>query len=281
MYLGKIIRLFKELYSLFFITDIKTFLFYCWAILSSAPQIIKRRDLNPVHQKLIGRKCNFKIFNQSVIIGGENFDRVSELYARKVYFTFPEFRLKKDMTVVDLGANVGIFTVLAALCSKRVVAVEAVKEFIEGIERNLKNNNCSDKVSIVWGIIGGESGMFSDPDIKKKWFGDFPPSIFLMEQLMSEQKIEKIDFLKVDIEGSEFDLFGKKENWFKKVHYIAMEMHNSFFSGGVRVLSGDMQVVVRNLTDSGFKVRLIDLNGRIVNKIMGDAGYLFAKNQDF
>jgi FkbM family methyltransferase len=280
-YFGKIRRMLKEIIDLWPMSDFRTWFENIFFIIVGLPSIIKNGDLQEERKRMFGRKYKFKVFGKEIILDGKYFGRATELYVRGVYFSLPEFKLKPNMVVFDLGANLGIFTVLAALCSKKVVAVEAVKKFIPEIEENLRSNDCSDKVSVVLGVIGEGTGMFADPQIRKKWFGDNPPPVFSFDELMRKENVDKVDFIKIDIEGSEFDLFKKKENWFSRVNCIAMEIHNSFLSSGIRVPGGDMQKVINNLRQSNFDVKLLDLDGKTVDEIKGDAGYLFAKNLSF
>lgn len=280
-YLGKIRRLLKEISALWSMTDFSTWLRHIWILLISLPSIVRDGDMQEARKKMFGRKYTFKVSGQTIILDGKYFGRATELYARRVYFSLPEFELRPGMVVFDLGANMGIFTVLAALIAKKVVAVEAVKEFIDEARENLKINNCLDKVSLVWGIIGEGSGMFANLQIRKKWLGENPPPATSIPELMKMAGVDKVDFMKIDIEGSEFDLFKNNEDWYRKVHYITMEAHNPFLSDGELIPTGDVQSVIRNLTAAGFEVKLLDLDGRVTDGIKGDAGYLFARNLAF
>jgi len=277
--LGKISRLLEELRSLFFIVDFRTFLRYCWFIFISLPAIIRLKYLGPASEdKMRGRNYTFKVFGQTINLEGRYFGRATELYARKVYFILPEFRIKKDMIVVDLGANIGAFTILAALIAKKVIAVEAVSSILEELKENAKQNHCLDKIEAVWGIIGSNSGMMAQPAIFKETYGNASPPILAFKDLLKKFNIEKVDFLKIDIEGSEFDLFKGDLGWLSRVGLIAMEVHAPFVSSGVIVPTGDINEIRKALEKSGFKVWLFDLNKKMVQEIKGQAGYLYAKN---
>jgi hypothetical protein len=124
--LGKVSRLLKELWALFFIADFGTFATYVWLIVSNLPAIARVKGLGPATGKMNGRKCAFTVFGKKIVLDGEYFGRATELYARGVYNALPEFKLRNGMgVVIDLGANIGAFSVLAAKFAKRVIAVEA------------------------------------------------------------------------------------------------------------------------------------------------------------
>lgn len=280
-YLGKIRRLLKEVVALWSMTDFSTWVRNLGVLVIGLPLIIKDGNLQRARLRMFGRKYKFYLSGKEIILDGKYFGRGTELYIRNVYLSLPEFKLSPEMTVFDLGANMGIFTVLAALSSKKVVAVEAIKQFHKDIKKNLDDNNCRGRVLLVWGMVGAGTGMLANEKVRKKWLGENPPPVYSISELMKKTGTAKIDFMKIDIEGSEFDLFKKKEKWFSKVHYIAMEVHNPFFSDGIKVPGGDIQMIVDNLKGTDFDVKLVDLDGRIVNEIKDDAGYLFAKNLNF
>lgn len=276
--IGKITRLLQELKSLFFITDIITFLRYCLAILTCLPAIIKRKSILPAMQKMQGRNYTFKVFGQAINLDGKYFGRATELYARKAYFALPEFRLNKNMTVVDLGAEIGSFTILAGLIAKRVISLEPIFSLTEIIKENARKNHCLDKVEVVWGIIGPDSGMAAQPVIYKELFGNTNPPVYTFKDLVEKHNIGRVDFLKIDIEGSEFDLFKDNIDWLSKVKLIAMEVHISFTYSGILTCCGDINEIKRVLEKANFRVWLVDVNHKIVPEIKHKTGYLYAEN---
>ncbi len=282
-YFKKAKRLLVELWLLFFITDKRTFFRYFTAIITSLPAIIKQNGLNPATKKMNDGKYTFKVFGKSVTLDGKYWGRATELYVRKVYFTLPEFRLTKDMTVVDLGAEVGSFTVLAAKLADRVIAVEAMPSSLNKIRENAKENKVLEKIEIVWGIVGSRSGMFANPSIRKSHLGDTEPPHLSFKQLLRERGIDVVDFLKIDIEGSEFDLFQDKEvsDWLSRVRYITMEAHTTFLNGDIEVPCGDIGQLREILEENNFKVWLVNLDQKIVSELKTETGYLFAKNLSF
>src|SRR6185295_17909158 len=117
-----------------------------------------------------------------------------------VYFALPGFSLKPGDVVIDLGANVGVFTTLAARLASRVIAVDAQSGYDRQIGLNVERNGCAHKVSVDIAIVGERSGYFSDPDRLKSgsWFGETPPALS-MTDLLHRHNIHRVDFLKVDI----------------------------------------------------------------------------------
>ncbi len=217
-----------------------------------------------------GRPCGFRVGErQRMVLDGAYFGTAREICCRGVYSAIPGFEIADSDVVVDLGANVGVFTTLAAIRGKRVVAVEAQSGFIGIIESNLKNNRCRDKASVALGLIGAGSGLFRERSERKaaSHWGNEPPTLSLGE-IIESYELEQIDFLKVDIEGSEFDLLSDAAGWLPRVRRLAMEVHLQY---------GDLRKIVRSLKTAGFEVRLVDNDQRVAPFLTDRNGYLFAK----
>ncbi|MFW6130260.1 MAG: FkbM family methyltransferase, partial [Atribacterota bacterium] len=177
-------------------------------------------------------------------------------------------------TVIDLGANVGIFTMLACKIAKKVIAVEAQSEFIPIIKSNISKLNCANEVDVEFGILGNDKGSFSDNKklISASHYKNEPPSITI-QYLINKYNLNKIDFLKCDIEGSEFSIFDEKEdlNWLKKVKYISMEVHKEH---------GDPNNLCDTLIKSGYDVKLANKSKKEVKDLKSLYGFIYAKNKN-
>src|ERR1700743_575413 len=91
--------------------------------------------------------------------------------------------LKKDKDAINIGANVGIFTILlAGLINKerRVLAVEPTPLAFKYLVNNLKRNNLSDKVVLYNGICNDLPGGYSLNTIQgKEEFSSIGESVYL------------------------------------------------------------------------------------------------------
>src|SRR5712664_322583 len=103
----------RELSAVLQIGGWRCFMTYVGQILYNAPAIAKSKSLAPADRGMIGGRYTFKIFGQNIFLDGALFGGAREIYGRKVYFALPDFRLRSTDVVVDLGANAGVFTVLA------------------------------------------------------------------------------------------------------------------------------------------------------------------------
>jgi len=137
--------------------------------------------------------------------------------------------LERGDYVVDAGANLGIFTFLASQKvgdSGHIFAFEPVKFFITCLEESMKIN-LSENISLLELALGNEDENITffiskeDPSVCGKFETSASDTSSTVEQvkldtLVFEKKmIEKVNFLKMDIEGSEREaLAGAKETIF-------------------------------------------------------------------
>ena len=149
--------------------------------------------------------------------------------------------LKGVNTIVDLGANIG----LSALHFKMkypdatIIAVEPEKKNFDILEKNvsgLSNVYClnnaiwnSHKNLGIYDIGLGEYGFVVNEENDKE-IGAV--TSLTINEIMGKFQVDKIDILKIDIEGSEKELFEKNyETWLPKVRSIVIELHDWFRPG--------------------------------------------------
>lgn len=123
--------------------------------------------------------------------------------------------------VVDLGANIGLFTNKIAGIASKVIAVEGAPEIFSCLIKN----TCVEHSNIEY----LNASIISDKNVKEKNIWSNRPSRLnvTLRQLFEMYNLEKIDFLKVDIESAEFDVFyeGFDPDLLSKINKISMEVH--------------------------------------------------------
>lgn len=265
-----ITRLAVNLAGVFSHTDRATALRYANALLWHAPEVVRARNLRPVDAAMAGKPVHFYVDDTEIALDGSEFSSAREMYCRRVYFSHPRVKLAANSTVLDLGANIGLFTLVAALRRCRVVAVEAQHGFVNIIERRLARFPQVGRVDIECALLGASSGIFANSQALQEAshydINQAAPAL-TMEALLERHQLDRIDFLKCDIEGSEFGLFDGGTAWISRVQQVAMEVHPSF---------GDPTQIARTLSAAGMRTELFDHLLRRNEHPDAEGGYLFA-----
>jgi FkbM family methyltransferase len=120
--------------------------------------------------------------------------------------------------VVDLGANVGFFTHYASQKSKRVIAVEGGNALFSCL---MKNTYKSDNIEHL------NANIISETSKPKTTWGCATKINVTISNIFDLYELDSIDFLKVDIEGCEYDVFRDiDKKILSKIKKIAIEVHD-------------------------------------------------------
>lgn len=117
--------------------------------------------------------------------------------------------IKDDDVIIDAGAYPGEFTVYAARKAKKVIALEPDHQNAEKLRNNIKYNGLDNVVVIeraLWDST--EEKLFAsrnDPKSTIDEEGDDSVSATTVDTLLEKLDIDKIDFIKIDIEGAEVE----------------------------------------------------------------------------
>jgi FkbM family methyltransferase len=184
-----------------------------------------------------------------------------EVFGEKVY-DHPKLRVPKDGVVVDIGANIGIYTVYAALNlvpQGRVFAFEPTQQCASAIERNCRDNRIGN-VSVVNKGIAKVDGMVpfniaersSDSSMFSISSGKRIESVEVLSPISLFGMFSRIDLMKLDCEGAEFILLWEAErsDW-EKVRAITLEYHLGLQTG---YPDGNVEAITGRLVDLGFRI---------------------------
>lgn len=241
---------------------------YVAAMVTTAPQILRTHTLASVDRSMRGMQT-YTVQGARITLDSRYFSGAREMYCRGVYFPTSDFALCPGTTVVDLGANAGLFSLLAAKLGCQLIAVEAQSGLIKEIRALAHAQGVADRIETECALVGATKGALSDRGRLESasHFDGVVPRELSMVELLDKHSIETVDFLKVDIEGSEFALFSGRCEWLSRVRRIAMEIHPEF---------GDPAEIAQLLAERGFSCELRDNLLRHATAIP-EGGYLFAK----
>jgi FkbM family methyltransferase len=139
-------------------------------------------------------------------------------------------------TVVDLGGNIGLSTIYLArhFRGARFYVVEAVRENAEALRRNLAP--LGDRVQIDHAAVWrSNEPVFIRPPEHAGSYGAFRcvsdgkgESVqgFTMASILERSGFERVDLVKMDIEGAEAGVFAEAD-WLNRVNALSVEFHGN------------------------------------------------------
>lgn len=190
-----------------------------------------------------------------------------EVFEHREY-DYPNCTVQKDDVVVDCGANIGIFTRYASSkLAKQIISIEPAPSNYNCLVKNTADlDNCilfnravsnvlSTKTLFLDVNSGGHS--FISYDINNTKTGkDVEVDCITIDTLFDTGVVEKIDFLKVDVEGAELEIFeGISDINLQKINKMAIEYHHAKFNFDEDVRSNFIDRLVKN----GFEYSLVHL----------------------
>ncbi|MFH1916000.1 MAG: FkbM family methyltransferase [Nanoarchaeota archaeon] len=192
---------------------------------------------------------------------GEN-QAFVDIFVHETY-TRGDFALGAEMTIVDIGAQVGLFSLYASVhaTKARIFAFEPVKDNFLVLQKNVRLNRMKRIVPVMQAVSKstGHAKIFIHPTHTAA-HSMFQQRVVPEAKAMSIQtisladafvkhNIDVVDFLKIDCQGAEYDiLFTAPDDTISKIKKIAMEYHDLD-----KLRNG--KVMQRFLKKKGFQVR--------------------------
>ena len=175
---------------------------------------------------------------------------VNEMFVLNPYLRAKEFQISSGDRVLDIGANIGTFTVAAAMAADtgRVFAVEPEAGNFAVLRQNVELNRRAN-VELLQAAVGaaeGEAVLARDGNLSSlMWDGsggaEAVPVVTLAALIAS---MRTVDLLKMDCEGAEFDiLYSTPPESLRNIRRITMEYHNL---GGKRTAAALQDFLTKN-----------------------------------
>jgi FkbM family methyltransferase len=191
----------------------------------------------------------FPVFISNVQCGGISLPNkhqiagFAEVFCQPHYWRLFDVLEKSPGVVVDFGGNCGYFPVLSEIvsrakfgdCAAKYYVFEALAENIPQIEHTVETAGIRGRTEVIRGAIGAASGeaaiacgkgstltagVYGTGQLQKV------PYVNLTE-FFSSRGIDRIDVLKIDIEGSEHELFRSFPEFFGMVDVVLIELHET------------------------------------------------------
>ena len=170
--------------------------------------------------------------------------------------------VKTGMTVVDVGANIGYYTLMASRLTGdrgRVYAFEADSDAFASLQRNLTENNCQNLVPVCEAVSNEEgTALFCCPEPERAYIVTEPSAEIAqkvvpttsLDQFFARQNWPAVDVIKMDIEGEEqAALQGMKE---LSRRNPSLKLIVEFNMGAIKRSGTNPVTVISTLRELGF-----------------------------
>lgn len=156
--------------------------------------------------------------------------------------------------IVDAGANIGLTSIYFAnkYPGAKIIAIEPEQSNFKILEENIAPYpniiliqaalwHKNEEINLIDPGLGKWGFMTEMKDSSEDLSGNFCHTVTAMtiDKIMKDYNLERINILKIDIEGAEREVFSDTSSWIGKVDSIIIELHErmkagcdrSFYSG--------------------------------------------------
>jgi FkbM family methyltransferase len=213
---------------------------------------------------------NFNSIVTSVLVAeGDWFEHEMELWRKWV---------KPGMTIIDVGANAGVYTFSAARAvgsTGRVLAVEPFSKCVQYLSETCRINNLN-WVKVCAGAASDRNGtaklslsaaselneLVSEEDGAKQASGNFEEvECFTLDSLVAKENVQQVDFLKIDAEGHELQVLRGSDRLLKQFSPIILyENISDSTSSNLPVANFLISMGYKLFTYRSYLQKLIPLN---------------------
>lgn len=207
--------------------------------------------------KLETKKSNnfiiLKFENKKYYLRGTELDYwpFAEVILANIY---APFELRKNDIVLDLGANIGLFTIMVADKVKKIVSIEPEISNFNVLKKNILENNLKNVIILNKALsdkkeklkIEGTSAL-----AKISCNGNIVEADSI-DSILEEQKIQSVDIVKMDIEGYESKVL-KNFLGLKKIREIIVEVHGENLRHEVFELLQQNRFKIKDISEFDYK----------------------------
>jgi FkbM family methyltransferase len=188
---------------------------------------------------------------------------LKEIFWEKLYA--PMVEGKKDQVIVDIGSNIGLFTLWMYPYAKKIYAVEPSMVHLETLKTMISYNHLDDKVEILPFALSNKDGTAD-------FYHNQNTTMFSLTATGGAEKetvvtatfgtmlknINHIDLLKVDVEGAEGTAFSHPsfDEVALKTDNIVVEYHS--WCGIAAAL------LINTIRDRGYKVKSLPTDATVL-----------------
>lgn len=178
--------------------------------------------------------------------------------------------------IIDAGAQAGFFSLYARALNPdiKIIAIEPDEENLQAMENNFSQNNINN-IEVISSALAGTRSVrdffvstdFHDHSLNKNLVKKIARKVkvqgLTLGDICEKYNINQIDLLKMDIEGSEYEVLNNlSQNDWDKINSIILEYHN--------FLNFNNKQLIDILKQNNFKVKTRK------SKFADNLGFIFA-----
>lgn len=219
--------------------------------------MLVRADTFIVSREMEGEQLRFRL--SDMIIGRQLFEQI---YLRREYQTQPGFEVRRGDVVIDIGGNVGLFTILAATQvgeEGRVYVFEPSHNNFQRLQEHLVLNQIQNVICYNVGVADtcrqgilfepldeGAYSLFKDNALLFSNGENLEErtevvSLVALKDIFDENNITTCNYLKIDCEGAEeLILKALPREYYSRIQKLVLEWHANINIDKLQGLIEDM-----------------------------------------
>ncbi len=244
--------------------------------------------VNPIIQALLPHEVELP---EGTVVLNSNDPAVSGAIAFGAFEPYESeiFRqsVKEGMIVVDIGANIGYYTVIAAKLtgeSGSVIAFEPAPENYSVLQQTIKANNFKNVSAHQLAVADrrgelslnlyesnkGKHSLVKDSSTAKGFSSSVRVQTVSLDEFLREHNIDHVDLIKMDIEGAEsIALLGMMET-LEKAKFLFLE----FTPSAIRKAGHDPEKILLQILGFGFEIFAISERSRSLDPVVDNAPFI-------
>ena len=174
-------------------------------------------------------------------------------------YSIEDFEINVNDTVVDIGAHIGLFSLLVSqLCKTgKILSFEPVRENFNLLVSNLKLNHIENVLPFNMAVSknSGKLNLFlNDDQSAHSIFSKSSESISVestsLQKIFEENKIYSCKLLKLDCEGAEYEIIDSlPSEYLDKIQNIVIEYHSADTKPEL------VKNLIQKIKNAGFKIK--------------------------
>jgi FkbM family methyltransferase len=165
------------------------------------------------------------------------------------------------ISILDIGANIGLAAVYFKIQfpSAKIVCIEPEASNFDMLVRNTRNLKDVKLIkAALWSrkaflkIVNKEAEKFSFI-VQESTENEADFQAVSLDDILRDYNLDRVDLLKMDVEGAEAEVFREEPSWIKKVDNWIIEFHENLHPGSGRK-------IISILTGNGFRYRYVNTN---------------------